>query len=115
VRPIARELRPAAAQLVPGVPALTRAIGVLNSLLNTLAYEPGGGQQSFLFWGAWLSHIATSLTSIQDAHGPIVRGQFVITCPQLATLAQIQAGNPELGALIDLLNAPDQKQICPGQ
>jgi phospholipid/cholesterol/gamma-HCH transport system substrate-binding protein len=115
VRPIARELRPAAAQLVPGVPALTRAIGVLNSMLNTLAYEPGGGQQSYLFWGAWLSHIATSLTSIQDAHGPIVRGQFVITCPQLATLAQIQAGNPELGALIDLLNAPDQKQICPGQ
>ena len=81
---------------------------MLNALFNTLAYQPGGGQQGYLFWGSWLGHIADSLTSQQDAQGPIVRGMFMASCAELqlfeVTLAQ---STPSIGALLALLNAPN--------
>ena len=104
----------AALDLASAVPSLSRSVAVVNSLLDELAFEPGGNQQSYLFWGAWLAHILNSLTSIQDAQGPIVRGQFEATCPQLTILTQVQIGNPTLSAVLDLLGAPDQRQVCMG-
>jgi phospholipid/cholesterol/gamma-HCH transport system substrate-binding protein len=118
VQPLARALRPAATQLSRATPPLTRSIGVLNTLFNTLAYQPPGGQQGYLYWGSWLSHIASSLTDVQDAHGPTVRGIFMATCPALNLLeTTIQAGSPSIAPLLDLLNAPDWSKIqspyCP--
>jgi phospholipid/cholesterol/gamma-HCH transport system substrate-binding protein len=112
VQPLAQILQPAAADLARATPALSRTVGVLNALFNTLAYQPKGGEQGYLFWGAWLSHIAASLTDTQDAHGPIVRGIFMATCPQLDLLSTIAASNPSLAALIALLNEPDRTQLC---
>ncbi len=114
VQPLAKILEPAAAALVRAVPPLTRSLGVLNTLFNTLAYQPRGSEQGYLFWGAWLSHIAASLTNTQDAHGPIVRSIFMSTCPQLDLLFGLQQSTPSLSALIDLLNQPDRTKICPG-
>jgi phospholipid/cholesterol/gamma-HCH transport system substrate-binding protein len=118
VQPVAKALRPAAAQLSKATPPLTRSIGVLNTLFNTLAYQPKGGEQGYLFWGSWLAHIASSLTSVEDAHGASVRGIFMATCSQLNLLeTTIRAGSPSIGPLLDLLNAPDWSQIsspfCP--
>jgi phospholipid/cholesterol/gamma-HCH transport system substrate-binding protein len=118
VQPVARILRPAATQLARATPPLARSIGVLNALLNTLAYQPTGGQQGYLFWGSWLSHIAASLTSQQDAHGPTVRGIFMATCPTLNLLeTTIQQGSPSIGPILDLLNAPNwatiKSSFCP--
>ncbi len=118
VQPVAKALRPAATQLSRAAPPLTRSIGVLNKLFNTLAYQPKGSEQGYLFWGSWLAHIASSLASIQDAHGASVRGIFMATCSQLNLLeTTIQAGSPSIGPLLDLLNAPDWSQIkspfCP--
>ena len=113
VQPLARILQPAAAQLARAAPPLTRSLGVLNVLFNTLAYQPRGSEQGYLFWGAWLSHIAASLTNTQDAQGPNVRGIFMSTCPQLDLLSLIQANTPSLSALLDLLNQPDRTKICP--
>jgi phospholipid/cholesterol/gamma-HCH transport system substrate-binding protein len=118
VQPFARALRPAATQLARATPPLTRSIKVVNTLFNTLAYQPSGGEQGYLFWGSWLAHIANSLTDLQDAQGPTVRGIFMATCPQLNLLeTTIQAGSPSVGPLLDLLNAPDWSQIkspyCP--
>lgn len=111
VRPVARVLSPASASLARGTPPLSRAVGVLNALFNTLAYQPKG-QQGYLFWGSWLSHIAASLTSQQDAHGPIVRGVFVATCSELNLFeVALTQSDPALGPLVDLLNPPDFKQI----
>jgi len=120
VTPLARALRPAATKLAKATPPLTRSVGVLNTLFNTLAYQPSGGEQGYLFWGSWLAHIANSLTDLQDAQGPTVRGIFMATCPQLNLLeTTIQAGSPSVGPLLDLLNAPDWSQIkspyCPAQ
>jgi phospholipid/cholesterol/gamma-HCH transport system substrate-binding protein len=114
VQPLAKILKPASAALVRAVPPLTRSVAVLNTLFNTLAYQPRGSEQGYLFWGAWLSHIAASLTNTQDAHGPILRSIFMASCPQLDLLALLQESTPSLSALIDLLNLPDRTKICPG-
>ena len=57
---------------------------MINTLFNTLAYQPSGSEQGYLFWGSWLAHIAASLTDLQDAQGPTVRGIFMATCPALS-------------------------------
>jgi phospholipid/cholesterol/gamma-HCH transport system substrate-binding protein len=118
VQPLASALRPAATKLAQTTPPLTRSVNVVNTLFNTLAYQPSGGEQGYLFWGSWLAHIANSLTDVQDAQGPTVRGIFMATCQQLNLLeTTIQAGSPSIGPLLDLLNAPDWSQIkspyCP--
>jgi len=118
VAPLAKALKPAATQLSKAVPSLSRSLGVVNTLLNTLAYQPSGGAQGYLFWGSWLAHVANTLTDLQDAQGPTVRGIFMATCPALNLLeTTIQAGSPSVAPLLDLLNAPDHTQIqssfCP--
>jgi phospholipid/cholesterol/gamma-HCH transport system substrate-binding protein len=112
VQPLAKILAPAAADLARATPALSRSVGVLNVLFNTLAYQPRGSEQGYLFWGAWLAHIAASLTNTQDAQGPVVRGIFMASCSQLDLLNTIAASNPSLAALIALLNQPDRTQLC---
>jgi phospholipid/cholesterol/gamma-HCH transport system substrate-binding protein len=118
VQPVAKALRPAAIKLATATPPLTRSINVINTLFNTLAYQPKGSEQGYLFWGSWLAHIASSLTVLQDAHGATVRGIFMATCPALNLLeTALQQSSPSLGPLIDMLNAPDWSQInsssCP--
>ncbi len=118
VQPLAQALKPAATQLSKAVPPLTSSVKVINTLFNTLAYEPDGSEQGYLFWGSWLSHNAASLTDLQDAQGSTVRGIFMATCPALQLLeTTIQAGSPSIAPLLDLLNAPDYTQIkspyCP--
>jgi phospholipid/cholesterol/gamma-HCH transport system substrate-binding protein len=116
VQPVARVLAPAAEALAQATPPLTRAIGVLNVLFNELAYQPHG-QPGYLFWASWLSHIADSLTSRQDAQGAMLHGAFLGTCGQL-NLFEVGLVNsdPALGPLVRLLNAPDWSKIhpCPG-
>jgi phospholipid/cholesterol/gamma-HCH transport system substrate-binding protein len=118
VQPVARVLKPASALLASSTPKLADSVGVLNALLNTLAYQPRGGQHSYLFWGSWLSHIADSLANSQDAHGPIVRGVFMASCASLNLFeVALVASDPALGPLVALLNAPDHATIkssfCP--
>ena len=112
--PTVAELRPAAAGLVKVVPDLTQTFGVVNYLLNTLAFNPPAPDRSFLFWAAWASHLNASLFSTEDAHGPIRHGLFLVSCQGLSFLKQISQGNPELGTIIQLLNAPSQARVCPG-
>ena len=118
VQPLAKALRPAATKLSKAVPPLSRSVGVINKLFNTLAYQPSGSEQGYLFWGSWLAHIANSLTDLQDAQGPTVRGIFMASCRQLNLLeTTIQQGSPSIAPLLDLLNAPDWSKIdspyCP--
>jgi phospholipid/cholesterol/gamma-HCH transport system substrate-binding protein len=118
VQPLARVLSPASAKLRAATPPLTRSVSVLNALFNTLAYQPHGAEQGYLFWGSWLSHIAQSLTNLQDAHGSMVRGLFMGSCTQLQLFeVGLANANPALKPLLALLNAPDWSKIggpfCP--
>ena len=112
VQPVARLLAPASASLAKATPPLTRAFGVLNTLFNTLAYKPGHGEQSYLFWGSWLAHNVDELSRLQDAQGPTLQGEFMGVCSELQLLeGPILAGSPSVGPLLDLLNAPNWQKL----
>jgi phospholipid/cholesterol/gamma-HCH transport system substrate-binding protein len=113
-QPTVHELRIAAQHLAPAAPRLTRTGQFLNVLLNTLAYNPPGADQPFLYWAAWLNHAGASIFSTQDAPGAVRRGLFITDCTSLGVLQAIQGLNPQLKVLIDLLNAPTQQQVCGG-
>jgi phospholipid/cholesterol/gamma-HCH transport system substrate-binding protein len=110
-RPTVKELRPAARDLAAAAPDLERSFAVVNLLLDTLAYNPPGKEEGYLFWVAWANHIGNQLFTTQDAHGPIRRGLFVASCQDIPVLGQVEQSNPLLGVLTGLLNLP--KQNCP--
>lgn len=112
--PSAEALKPAAADLAKSVPALTDSLDVLNSLFNGLAYNPPGKEEGFLYWLGWANHLGASIFSAQDAHGPTRRGVVFGSCVSLTIFERIGSVNPVLGTLAELLNAPKDKEICPG-
>jgi phospholipid/cholesterol/gamma-HCH transport system substrate-binding protein len=114
VLPTVRDLRPAARDLAVVTPRLTTSLGVVNQLLNELAYNPPGSEEGFLFWTSWANHAGASVFSTQDAHGPVRRGLVVTSCASLALLQNIGAANPVLGTLSSLLNPPAPTAVCPG-
>jgi phospholipid/cholesterol/gamma-HCH transport system substrate-binding protein len=108
IQPLARTLAAGAPKLKATIPALTSSISVLNTLFNELAHKPGGSQQSYLFWGSWLAHIADSLVDAQDANGAVLQGIFMNTCAGLNFYEnQLEPNSEPLGVILDLLNAPD--------
>ncbi len=112
IHQLAQTLAPAASSLAKAAPALTSSFSVLNSLVNTLAYKQPGGEPSYLYWGGWLAHNLDSLTTLQDATGPIIQGQFLASCPSLNLLeVALQPGTPSLTPILDMLNAPDWSKI----
>ncbi len=112
VQPLARTLAPASAALSRTIPPLSRSIGVLNDLFNTLAYQPKGSEQGYLFWGSWLSHIANSLVDAQDANGSVLQGIFMGTCAELNFFeASLEPTSIPLGVILDLLNPPPIAQV----
>jgi len=113
IRQLADTLAPAASSLAKAAPALSGSFSVLNTLFNTLAYKQSGGAKSYLYWGGWLAHNLDSLTTLQDATGPIIQGQFLASCPSLNLLqVALQPGTPSLTPILDMLNAPDWSKIA---
>jgi phospholipid/cholesterol/gamma-HCH transport system substrate-binding protein len=113
-RPLVTELRPAMRDLSKLTPSLLRSFKVLNTLLNTLAYNPPGDtEEGFLFWASWVNHLGPAVFAMQDAHGPIRRGLVVVGCQSLQVLENIVLGNPQLGVLTQLLETPDRADVCP--
>ena len=113
VQPTVRDLRRASADLGVVTPRLARSFKVLNKFFNTLAYNPPGGTEPFLFWGAWGAHAGATLWALQDAHGPVRRGIILVGCTTYNSLEQIVIANPQLGVPTQLLNLPDERQNCP--
>ncbi|HWK25722.1 MAG TPA: MlaD family protein [Solirubrobacter sp.] len=111
--PTVKELRPALRDLAAATPDLTRSFSVVNRLLNTVAYNPPGREEGFLFWQSWVNHAGNAIFSTADAHGPIRRGLVVLSCSSAQLLGAVAAANPQLGTLVQLLNAPSVQQICP--
>jgi phospholipid/cholesterol/gamma-HCH transport system substrate-binding protein len=116
VQPLARTLAAGAPKLKTTIPALTSSISVLNTLFNELAHQPESDpahpQQSYLFWGSWLAHIADSLVGAQDANGPVLQGIFMGTCAELNFFEnQLEPNSEPLGVILDLLNAPDVNKL----
>jgi len=112
-RPAVNELRPALRDLSGLAPDLVRSFEVVNRALNMLAYNPPGDtEEGFLFWFSWVNHLGPAVFATQDAHGPIRRGLVVSSCQTLAILESLMIGNPHLGTLASLLEAPDHAEVC---
>ena len=105
--PTVQELRPAMRDLAAATPDLTESFSVLNRLLNEIAYNPPGDkEEGYLFWQSWVNHAGNAIFSTQDAHGPIRRGLVVLSCSTAQLLDSVAQANPQLGTLVELLNAP---------
>lgn len=113
VQPTVRDLRAATQKLAVVSPRLTRSFQVLNRFFNTLAYNPPGATQPYLFWSAWGAHAGATLWALQDAHGPVRRGVVLVGCPTYNSLEQIVIANPQLGVPTQLLNLPPEGANCP--
>jgi phospholipid/cholesterol/gamma-HCH transport system substrate-binding protein len=112
--PTVKQLRPAMRDLAATTPDLTRSFNVVNRLLNEVAYNPPGDKnEGFLFWQSWVNHAGNAVFASQDAHGPIRRGLIILSCQTTQVLNAVTQANPQLGTLVQLLNAPTSEQICP--
>jgi phospholipid/cholesterol/gamma-HCH transport system substrate-binding protein len=110
--PIAKKLKPAVTQFSDATPGISKTLDVFNGFFNALGYNPSGSEEGYLFWGAWLSHNIPSITNIQDAYGPAIRGTAMLTCPQLDALNTVEASNPILGSITKLANLPKKAVVC---
>jgi phospholipid/cholesterol/gamma-HCH transport system substrate-binding protein len=119
-RPLVRDLRPAVADLAAAEPGLTRTLGVLNHLVNMLAYNPGGREgpdkagrmEGFLFHLGWLGHQSTNLFSNADAHGVFRPVLLSGPCQTLESTVSGQAPFDQLlGGLTGVLS---DQAVCGG-
>ena len=110
--PTVAALKPAAADLAATAPQLDTTFSVLNTLTYELAYNPPGAQEGYLYWIAWGNHLSANMLSAQDSGGPIRRGTLFSSCDALTIYEDLGKGNPELGTLIELLNAPKVAEVC---
>jgi phospholipid/cholesterol/gamma-HCH transport system substrate-binding protein len=116
-RPVVRDLRPAARNLSSATPALTRSFAAINRFLNLAAYNPNGRedpgsqdrQEGYLFWAAWVQHMATQLFSMSDAHGTFRPVTIAAPC---ATLEQIVKEEPQLEFLAMLTPILSDSAAC---
>jgi phospholipid/cholesterol/gamma-HCH transport system substrate-binding protein len=113
VQPTVRDLRRASEDLAVVTPRLTRSFKVLNQFFNTLAYDPPGAADPFLFWSAWGAHNGATLWSQQDAHGPVRRGVVLVGCATYDALDAVVLGSRQLGTAAQLLNLPREAEVCP--
>ena len=87
---------------------------MLNEFVNLLAHNPSGkNDEGYLFWLSWLNHLGPAVFANQDAQGPIRRGVVIISCESLQLLENVVLGNPQLGVLVELLEAPERLEVCP--
>jgi phospholipid/cholesterol/gamma-HCH transport system substrate-binding protein len=108
--PVLKEIRPAASAFADATPDLATTFRVLNAFLNSLAYNPPGKKEGYLFYLAWLNHVSNSVFATQDGEGPIRRGVVDVPCGNLLALNG-QKRNPApnfaaLRLLTQLFNAP---------
>jgi phospholipid/cholesterol/gamma-HCH transport system substrate-binding protein len=116
-RPVVRDLRPAAQNLSAATPGLTHTFQALNTFLNLAAYNPNGRedpgnparQEGYLFWAAWVQHMATQLFSSSDANGVFRPVTLGAPC---ATVKQIVKEEPQLEFLAMLTPILTDSQAC---
>lgn len=62
------------------VPGLRVGFTRLNEGFNSLALNPAGTDEGYLFYVPWLNHNANLTYTLQDAHGPLRRGLLQQSC-----------------------------------
>jgi phospholipid/cholesterol/gamma-HCH transport system substrate-binding protein len=116
-RPLARDLRPTAQRLSSAIPDLTQDFAHINRFFNLLAFNPNGRegpddaarQEGYLFWLAWVDHMANQLFSSSDANGTFRPVTLAASC---STLQQITKEEPQLEFLSMLTPILASSEAC---
>jgi phospholipid/cholesterol/gamma-HCH transport system substrate-binding protein len=113
IRPFARRVQEpfrhveqAAGPLDQASKSLTSGLTELNDVFNALAFNPDGGQESYLFWAAWLNHNLNAVSFVQDANGPIPRGLVMVTCATSGLATNVAGRDLTYETLLDLNRVP---------
>lgn len=80
VRSPVRHVRQISKNLGKAVPGLKSGFTSLNQGFNALAFDPSGGQKSYLSLVPWLNHNLNTAFTVQDSQGPVLRGLTMLTC-----------------------------------
>jgi len=102
--PLLRRLRPALTDIRSATPDLVTTGGDLNYVVNELGYNPPGPEEGYAFWAAWFFNNASSILSVEDAHGSTWRGLVIAGC---STLGEVVAASPALQPLADAAVCPE--------
>ena len=113
VQPTARDLRTATKELAPVTPGLTRSFKVLNAFFNTLAYDPPGDNQSYLFWSGWAAHAGTTLTSPPGRSRADAPGNGAGHLRQLQHPREPRPGEPAAGDAHPPRELPERHDALP--
>jgi phospholipid/cholesterol/gamma-HCH transport system substrate-binding protein len=120
IRPFTRQIRTplrhlaqAAGPVGTTVEATASAFGDLSQFFNAWAYNPPGPDEGFLFWTAWLNHNTNNAATLQDAHGPLLRGIVLQSCVTARRAEELAIARPFIWTLQRLTNAPRSEVICP--
>jgi phospholipid/cholesterol/gamma-HCH transport system substrate-binding protein len=101
-----RHVEQAAGPLDQASKSLESGLSELNDVFNALAFNPDGGQESYLFWAAWLNHNLNAVSFVQDANGPIPRGLVMVTCATSGLATNVAGRDPTYETLLDLNRVP---------
>jgi phospholipid/cholesterol/gamma-HCH transport system substrate-binding protein len=93
------------------VPGLRLGFTQLNQGLNALGYNPPGTQEGYLFYVPWLNHDLNSTYLLQDAYGPIRRGQVLESCSTAVVADGTLLSEPYLRLLYQLTGQPTKQKI----
>jgi phospholipid/cholesterol/gamma-HCH transport system substrate-binding protein len=107
------DLRRAAKPLRDSSNQLSGAVTELNQVLNALAYNPSGSQESYLFYLSWLNHNTNGTFLTQDGLGPIRRGLLTYTCFASQLADALVLTRPQVNTARDLTRLPTTDEICP--
>jgi phospholipid/cholesterol/gamma-HCH transport system substrate-binding protein len=106
-----RHLKQAAGPLAQASTDLKGGLKGLNRVFNALAFNPDGGQESYLFWLAWLNHNLNAAGFVQDANGPIPRGLVMLTCATAGLAENVAGRDLTYETLLDLTRTPRRQEI----
>lgn len=111
--PALRRVRSAARATSELAPDATATLKTLNGAANALAYDPPGAEQGYLFWAQWLAHLSPWAFNTQDAHGPILRGQVLVSCTSLSRLLELGEVTPAGSLLSGAFGGLAASGLCP--
>ncbi|MBN8868712.1 MAG: MCE family protein [Solirubrobacterales bacterium] len=119
IRPFTREVQPVFKELAntskagaKTTPNLRGTFSNLNNLLNTLAYNPSGDAEGFLFYAPWANHNLNASISFQDGSGPVRRGVSLINCNTATQFEGVKGGLPQLEPAYRINQLPPATEIC---
>ena len=117
-RPLVRDINAPAERLASASGDLDGSLKLINNFFNLLTYNPGGRegpenggkrQEGYLFWLAWLDHMAVQLFSNADAHGTLRPITLAAPC---SSLQQIVNEEPEMAFLQGLTGILTDTAAC---